>query len=121
MSPIQNDILSRQMARYKKGQIQPSVAHDEDGALRNDITVTPSRPSFDDATGGLSLVRQRDIFIKHCFMEELSYLHKQQASVSVMYNRFVRDEVKYARQWSDHWKYLEVGTSEMPNAPHDFL
>ncbi|KAL7330406.1 Sorting nexin mvp1 [Mucor circinelloides] len=121
MSPIQNDTLSRQMARYKKGQIQPSVAHDEDGALQNDITVTPSRPSFDDATGGLSLVRQRDIFIKHCFMEELSYLHKQQASVSVMYNRFVRDEVKYSRQWSDHWKYLEVATSEMPNAPHDFL
>ncbi|GAN07422.1 conserved hypothetical protein [Mucor ambiguus] len=121
MSPIQNDTLSRQMARYKKGQLQPSVAHDEDTTLQNNAATSSSGPSFDDATGGLTLVRQRDIFIKHCFMEELSYLHKQQASVSVMYNRFVRDEVKYARQWSDHWKGLEVATSEMPNAPYDFL
>lgn len=109
------------MARYKKGELQPSIAHDEDATFQDDTTASPSRPSFDDATGGLSLVRQRDIFIKHCFMEELSYLHKQQASVSVMYNRFVRDEVAYARQWSDHWKGLEVSISEMPNAPHDFL
>ncbi|KAK4514447.1 uncharacterized protein ATC70_002043 [Mucor velutinosus] len=121
MSPIQNDTLSRQMARYKKGQLQPSVAHDEDAASQNDTTTSQPRLSFDDATGGLSLVRQRNVFIKHCFMEELSYLHKQQASVSVMYNRFVRDEVKYARQWSDHWKGLEIATSEMPSAPHDFL
>lgn len=117
MSPIQNETLSRQMARYKKGQIQPSIAHDEDTTPQNDI---PSRQSFDEASGGLPLVKQRDIFIKHCFIEELSYLHKQQASVSAMYNKYVRDEVKYARQWSDHWKYLEVVTSEMPNRPSDF-
>ncbi|CEP15908.1 hypothetical protein [Parasitella parasitica] len=117
MSPIQNETLSRQVARYKKGQVQPSVAHDEEDTRQDNAT---SGPSFDEATGGLSLVKQRDIFIKHCFIEELSYLHKQQASVSVMYNTYVRDEVKHARQWSEHWKSLEVATSEMPSTPHEF-
>ncbi|KAI8644245.1 hypothetical protein BD408DRAFT_384094 [Parasitella parasitica] len=117
MGPIQNETLSRQVARYKKGQVQPFIAHDEQDTRHDN---TSSGPSFDEATGGLSLVRQRDIFIKHCLIEELSYLHKQQASVSVMYNKYVRDEVRYARQWSEHWKSLEVATSEMPNTPHDF-
>lgn len=114
MSPIPSDVLSRQVARYKKGKIQPSIAHDD----------TPEQQlhqgSWDEATG-LTLSQQRDIFIKYCFIAELSYLHKQQASVSLMYNTYVRDEVRYAKQWSDHWKNLEVLTSEMPNTPHEFL
>ncbi|GAA5816329.1 hypothetical protein MFLAVUS_009855 [Mucor flavus] len=114
MSPIPSDVLSRQVARYKKGKIQPSIAHDD----------TPEQQlhqgSWDEATG-LTLSQQRDIFIKYCFIAELSYLHKQQASVSLMYNTYVRDEVRYAKQWSDHWKSLEVLTSEMPNTPHEFL
>ncbi|GAA5805639.1 hypothetical protein HPULCUR_011160 [Helicostylum pulchrum] len=114
MSPIPSDVLSRQVARYKKGKIQPSIAHDD----------TPEQQihqgSWDEATG-LTLSQQRDIFIKYCFIAELSYLHKQQASVSHMYNTYVRDEVRYAKQWSDHWKSLEVLTSEMPNTPHEFL
>ncbi|KAI8094582.1 hypothetical protein BDF21DRAFT_458979 [Thamnidium elegans] len=114
MSPIPSDVLSRQVARYKKGKIQPSIAHDD----------TPEQQlhqgSWDEATG-LTLAQQRDIFIKYCFIAELSYLHKQQASVSLMYNTYVRDEVRYAKQWSEHWKSLEVLTSEMPNTPHEFL
>lgn len=98
-SPIPNEVLARQIARANR---QPP------GHQPTQIE-------------GLSLSQQRDIFIKSCFMAELSYLHKQQASVAVMYNTYVRDEVRYARQWSEHWKNLEVITSEMPNTPHEFL
>jgi hypothetical protein len=111
MSPIPNDTLSRQMARYRKGLLQPSIAHD---AVQQPTMPSPPKT-------GLTLVQQRDIFIKSCILAEMSYLHKQQSSVSVMYNKYVRDEVKYARQWNEHWKNLEVMTSEMPNTPHAFL
>ncbi|KAG2206693.1 hypothetical protein INT47_003635 [Mucor saturninus] len=94
-SPIPNEVLARQIARCNKRAVTQ--------------------------VEGLTLSQQRDIFIKYCFIAELSYLHKQQASVAVMYNTYVRDEVRYARQWSEHWKNLEVFTSEMPNTPHEFL
>jgi hypothetical protein len=117
MSPVQNDTLARQVARYKQGRVQPSVAHDG-----HDHSIHPEdqQGSWDEATG-LTLVQQREIFMKYCFIAELSFLHKQQASVSVMYNTYVRDELRYARQWSEHWKNLELLTSEMPNTPHEFL
>lgn len=102
------------MAKYKKGQALPSIAHDEN------IPPSIMTTTYDFATG-LSLNQQRDLFIKYCIVSELSFLHKQQASVSAMYNRYVRDEIKYTRQWSDHWKALEVITSEMPSTPHEFL
>jgi hypothetical protein len=100
------------MARYRKGLVQPSIAHDDE----QQHPIMPSQPK-----SGLLHVQQRDIFIKSCILAELSFLHKQQASVSVMYNKYVRDEVKYARQWNEHWKNLEVNTSEMPNTPLEFL
>lgn len=112
IGPIQSEILARQIARYKQARVQPSVAHDEEAEIDEQRTW--------DSTG-IPLSKQRDIFIKYCFITELSYLHKQQASVAVMYNTYVRDEVRYARQWSEHWKNLEVLTSEMPNTPHEFL
>jgi hypothetical protein len=114
VTPIPNEILSRQMAKYKKGQTLPSIAHDDPEEY------IPPTTSYDTLTG-LSLNQQRDLFIKYCIVFELSFLHKQQASVSAMYNRYVRDEIKYTRQWSDHWKALEIITSEMPSAPHEFL
>lgn len=116
MSPVPSDVLARQVARYKKGKIQPSLAHDDDSTPEQ----IHHQATWDEATG-LTLSQQRDIFIKYCFIAELSYLHKQQASVSLMYNTYVRDEVRYARQWSDHWKNLEALASEMPNTPHEFL
>lgn len=101
------------MAKYKKGQTLPPTAHDE-------TEYIPPTTSYDTITG-LSLNQQRDLFIKYCIVSELSFLHKQQAGVSAMYNQFVRDEIKYTRQWSDHWKSLEPITSEMPSSPHEFL
>lgn len=119
MSPVQNETLARQVARYKQGKVQPSTAHDEhDHGIQSQEQHQGG--SWDETTG-LSLVQQREIYMKYCFIAELSFLHKQQASVSVMYNTYVRDEVRYARQWSEHWKNLEVLTSEMPNTPHEFL
>ncbi|KAI8884756.1 PX-domain-containing protein [Backusella circina FSU 941] len=112
---IPNDTLSRQLARNKKAQVLVAMAHDSEEEYLEPDTVTW------DQTTGLSLTQQRDIFMKYCFITELSYLHKQQVTVSIMYNKYVRDEVKYARQWSEHWKNLEVFTSEMPNTPMEFL
>jgi hypothetical protein len=103
------------LARNKKAQVQVAMAHDSEEEF-----AEPDSVPWDQSTG-LSLTQQRDIFMKYCFIAELSYLHKQQVTVSIMYNKYVRDEVKYARQWSDHWKHLEIFTSEMPNTPMEFL
>lgn len=117
MSPVNKDTLARQVAKYRQGKVLPSVAHDD---RQIPPTARDASDIWDENTG-LTITQQREIFIKHCILDELSFLHKQQANVSTMYNSFVRDQIKYSRQWSEHWKQLEPVTSEMPNSPHDFL
>ncbi|KAI9483901.1 MAG: hypothetical protein EXX96DRAFT_560107 [Benjaminiella poitrasii] len=116
---IQNEqILARQMARYKQGKVEPALAHDEEQQQQEERYGSIV---FDKTTGGLSLVQQREVFIKYCFWNELSYFHKHQAYVSAMYKQYVKDEVRHARQWNEHWKQLETVASEMPTEPLDFL
>ncbi|KAI7904302.1 uncharacterized protein BX663DRAFT_485128 [Cokeromyces recurvatus] len=120
-------ILARQIAKYKKGQVISSLAHDEEQLEEEQEEEEQLNhhhcfsTSFDERTGGLSLIQQREIFIKFCLFNELSYFHKQQAYVSAMYNQYIIDELKYARQWNTHWKQLEMMTKDMPNILDDFL
>ncbi|KAI8988434.1 hypothetical protein BDF20DRAFT_855665 [Mycotypha africana] len=119
---VTETLLSSQMAKHKKGELQPCIAHDEP----HHPTGTSPHPAARHAiaasvTGGVTLVKQRSIFVNYCLVSELSYIHKQQANVSAIYNHFVKNEIKHAKQWSEHWKSLEPYITEMPNAPQDFL
>ncbi|CAO3700975.1 hypothetical protein G6F70_008558 [Rhizopus microsporus] len=89
---VSNNILAQQMAKHKRL-----------------------------ADHGLSLVKQREIYIKYCIMTELSYLHKMQTNVSTMYNNYVKHELAHSSQWTDHWKGLMPSIEQMPNTPDDFM
>ncbi|KAI8638732.1 hypothetical protein BD408DRAFT_477526 [Parasitella parasitica] len=63
--------------------------------------------------------QRRDTYIRYCLASELSYLHKQQAFVSLLYQSYVHEQLQYARRTVDNWKALEALLCEMPK-PEDF-
>jgi hypothetical protein len=46
--------------------------------------------------------------------KELEYLHKQQGFVSVMYQNFVNDQIKFSQLALNNWKHLEEPVYQMP-------
>ncbi|KAI9265711.1 hypothetical protein EDC94DRAFT_603892 [Helicostylum pulchrum] len=63
--------------------------------------------------------QRRRTYIHYCVATEVSYLHKQQAFVSLLYQNFVHEQLQYARRTVDNWKALEALLCEMPK-PEDF-
>lgn len=63
--------------------------------------------------------QRRRTYIHYCVATEVSYLHKQQAFVSLLYQNFVHEQLQYARRTVDNWKALEAILCEMPK-PEDF-
>ncbi|KAK4520835.1 60S ribosomal protein L34B [Mucor velutinosus] len=63
--------------------------------------------------------QRRDTYIRYCLASELSYLHKQQAFVSLLYQNYVHEQLQYARRTVDNWKALEALLCELPK-PEDF-
>lgn len=63
--------------------------------------------------------QRRETYIHYCVSTEASYLHKQQAFVSLLYQNFVHEQLQYARRTVDNWKALEALLCEMPK-PEDF-
>lgn len=63
--------------------------------------------------------QRRETYIYYCAASELSYLHKQQAFVSLLYQNYVHEQLQYARRTVDNWKALEALLCEMPR-PEDF-
>ncbi|KAG2172932.1 hypothetical protein INT44_004673 [Umbelopsis vinacea] len=62
----------------------------------------------------LELQTRRQIYIQYCMHKELKYLHKQQGFVSVMYQSFVNDQVKFSQLSLSNWKNLEDPVYQMP-------
>lgn len=63
--------------------------------------------------------QRRETYIYYCVASELSYLHKQQAFVALLYQNYVHEQLQYARRTVDNWKALEALLCEMPR-PEDF-
>ncbi|KAI8974912.1 hypothetical protein BDB01DRAFT_728559 [Pilobolus umbonatus] len=63
--------------------------------------------------------QRRDTYIHYCVASELSYLHKQQAFISLLYQNYVRQQLQHARRTIDNYKALEALLYEMPK-PEDF-
>ncbi|KAI8368548.1 hypothetical protein BD560DRAFT_399071 [Blakeslea trispora] len=64
--------------------------------------------------------QRRDTYIRYCLASELSYLHKQQAFVSLLYQNFVHEQLQHARKTVDNWKALEALLYDLPK-PEDFV
>lgn len=62
----------------------------------------------------LELQTRRQIYIQYCMYKELKYLHKQQGFVSVMYQSFVNDQIKFSQLSLNNWKNLEDPVYQMP-------
>ncbi|KAI8138095.1 hypothetical protein BJV82DRAFT_699062 [Fennellomyces sp. T-0311] len=62
----------------------------------------------------------RDTHIRYCLASELSYIHKQQAFISLMYQNYVHEQLQFARQLGDNWKVLQALACEMPIDPDEF-
>ncbi|KAI8057590.1 uncharacterized protein B0P05DRAFT_559881 [Gilbertella persicaria] len=116
LNTMSNQTLSRLIAKYQTGKIQPTVAHDVQQVQEHTLPE-----HIRDQDTGLTLTQQRDIFIRYCLMSELSFLHKQQTNISMMYNTFVTNQLKHTKQWTEHWKNIALFTTEMPKASHVFL
>ncbi|KAI8992008.1 hypothetical protein BDF20DRAFT_812860 [Mycotypha africana] len=63
--------------------------------------------------------QRRNTYIRYCVANELSYLHKQQAFVAILYQSFVHEQLQYARRSVETWKALEALLCEMPK-PEEF-
>ncbi|KAI7904535.1 uncharacterized protein BX663DRAFT_484668 [Cokeromyces recurvatus] len=62
----------------------------------------------------LADIQNREIFIRYCIWSELTYLHKQQAFISSLYQSYVKDAVHFSKQCANNWQILEEPTFEMP-------
>ncbi|CAO3595380.1 unnamed protein product [Absidia cylindrospora] len=62
----------------------------------------------------LTFQQRRILFIRYCLASELTFVHKQQAFVSVLYQDYVHEKLQYSRRIVDNWKALEVLTCSMP-------
>ncbi|KAI8332626.1 hypothetical protein BC941DRAFT_358857 [Chlamydoabsidia padenii] len=63
----------------------------------------------------LTFQQRRALFIRYCLVCELTFAHKQQAFISVLYQDFVHEKLQYSRHVVDNWKALEVLTCNMPD------
>ncbi|KAG1450074.1 hypothetical protein G6F46_010641 [Rhizopus delemar] len=69
-------------------------------------------------TERLKYQQRRDIYIRYCAASELSYLHKQQAFVSLLYQNYVHQQLQFNRKTIDNWKSLEALLCDLPK-PED--
>ncbi|KAI8098456.1 uncharacterized protein BX664DRAFT_287943 [Halteromyces radiatus] len=63
----------------------------------------------------LTFQQRRALFLRFCLASELTFVHKQQAFVSVLYQNYVHEKLQYSRRIVDNWKALEVLTCNMPD------
>ncbi|KAI9266067.1 hypothetical protein BY458DRAFT_556454 [Sporodiniella umbellata] len=64
--------------------------------------------------------QRRDIYIRYCTASELSFYHKQQAFVSLLYQNYVHEQLQLSRKTIDNWKSLEALLCNLPK-PEDLL
>ncbi|RCH82650.1 Sorting nexin mvp1, partial [Rhizopus stolonifer] len=68
----------------------------------------------------LSTQQDRHIFIQYCMWSEMTYVHKQQAFISALYQNYVKDAIHFSKSSANNWKKLEAPTLEMPTDVHLF-
>ncbi|CAG8484212.1 3753_t:CDS:10 [Funneliformis mosseae] len=68
----------------------------------------------------IELQRKRKIFLRHCFYAELTLFHKSSAFISLLYQNFVNDQIKYSQQLYENWKSLSPKVYDMPIETNGF-
>ncbi|CAI2169784.1 19346_t:CDS:10 [Funneliformis geosporum] len=68
----------------------------------------------------IELQRKRKIFLRHCLYAELTLFHKSSAFISLLYQNFVNDQIKYSQQLYENWKSLSPKVYDMPIETNGF-
>ncbi|KAI9257628.1 hypothetical protein BY458DRAFT_492347 [Sporodiniella umbellata] len=62
----------------------------------------------------LSLQQDRHVFIRYCMWSEMIFIHKQQASISVLYQNYAKDAIHFSKSSVRNWQELEDSVLDMP-------
>lgn len=62
----------------------------------------------------IRLQQKRKLFVRYCLYAELTLFHKSTAFISLLYQNFVNDQIKYSQQLYENWKSLSPKVYDMP-------
>ncbi|GAA5799625.1 hypothetical protein HPULCUR_005041 [Helicostylum pulchrum] len=98
----------------KRLQANRAKVHQNKGVPGLESDVEKLEESIRTDETELTHQQDRQIFIRYCMWSEMTYLHKQQAFVSSLYQSFVKDSILFSKLRADNWQDLESPTFEMP-------
>jgi hypothetical protein len=64
--------------------------------------------------------QKRKLFVRYCLYTELTLFHKSSAFISLLYQNFVNDQIKYSQQLYENWKSLSPKVYDMPIETNGF-
>ncbi|KAG0025775.1 Sorting nexin mvp1 [Podila clonocystis] len=68
----------------------------------------------------LKTQEQRSILLQHTLWTEIMYYHKNQAQVAIMYQNFVREQIKTSQSLTDNWSSLSPLVHDLPMETNGF-
>ncbi|RIA94928.1 hypothetical protein C1645_758680 [Glomus cerebriforme] len=68
----------------------------------------------------IKLQQKRKLFVRYCLYTELTLFHKSSAFISLLYQNFVNDQIKYSQQLYENWKSLSPKVYDMPIETNGF-
>ncbi|KFH71195.1 hypothetical protein MVEG_01497 [Podila verticillata NRRL 6337] len=68
----------------------------------------------------LKTQEQKAILLQHTLWTEIMYYHKNQAQVAIMYQNFVREQIKTSQSLTDNWSSLSPLVHELPMETNGF-
>ncbi|KAG0017463.1 Sorting nexin mvp1 [Podila clonocystis] len=68
----------------------------------------------------LKTQEQRSILLQHTLWTEIMYYHKNQAQVAIMYQNFVREQIKTSQSLMDNWSSLSPLVHDLPMETNGF-
>ncbi|KAG9297964.1 hypothetical protein G9A89_018792 [Geosiphon pyriformis] len=67
----------------------------------------------------IDLQQKRRIFVRHCLNAELSLYHKSSMFISLLYQNFAQEQLKFSQQLYENWKALSRKVLDMPVQTND--
>ncbi|KAJ3280937.1 Sorting nexin mvp1 [Borealophlyctis nickersoniae] len=58
--------------------------------------------------------QRRIAFIRRCTWQELQYFHHQKAFISLLYQGYVSEQMRFSEQFAEVWKTLSLAVFELP-------
>ncbi|KAI9089429.1 hypothetical protein DFS34DRAFT_639435 [Phlyctochytrium arcticum] len=110
LSVLNIDVLNKRIASHETRlrEIQGDKANPKEADKLNAAHAADVRE--------VELQGQRIDLIRFCAWQELQYYHKQKAFLSLMYQEFVSEKIRFTSHYSELWKSLASSVFELPTA-----